>query len=89
MTLNIVVPVGSIRFVMYDSREKSSTYGEFQEVVLSRKNYCRLTIPPKIWVGFQGAGKGTNLLLNMANIPHDDNEVDHVSLENFDYNWDV
>ena len=40
MTLNIVVPVGSIRFVMYDSREKSSTYGEFQEVVLSRKNYC-------------------------------------------------
>ena len=87
MTLNIVVPVGSIRFVIYDTREKSSTYGEFQEVVLSRKNYCRLTIPPKVWVGFQGEGKGTNLLLNMANIPHDDKEVDHLPLESIEYNW--
>ena len=87
MTLNLVVPVGDIRFVMYDGRKNSSTYRNFQEAVLSRKNYCRLTIPPKIWVGFQGLGKSTNLLLNMANIPHDDKEVDHLPLESIEYNW--
>ena len=87
MTLNLVVPVGDIRFVMYDGRKNSSTYRNFQEAVLSRKNYCRLTIPPKIWVGFQGLGKSTNLLLNMANIPHDHKEVDHLPLESIEYNW--
>jgi len=89
MTLNIVVPMGSIRFVVYDGRNSSSTFGNFQEFILSRSNYNRLTIPPGVWVGFQGVGVEDNILLNIANIPHDDNEVDHVPLEEFDYNWNI
>src|SRR6059058_200930 len=49
MTLNLVVPVGAIRFVIYDDRGGSATKGAFEEVVLSRENYCRLTIPPMLW----------------------------------------
>mgnify|MGYP003984874843 FL=1 len=87
MTLNLVVPVGSVRFVAYDNRNNSSKVGSFQEVVLSKEHYNRLTIPPKVWGGFQGIGSGVNLLLNIANIPHDDCEVDHMPLESFTYDW--
>jgi len=89
MTLNLVVPAGSVRFVVYDNRNNSPTFESFQEIVLSKENYNRLTIPPGVWVGFQGIGSDVNLLLNIANIPHDDCEVDHVSLESFPYDWNV
>ena len=87
MTLNLVVPIGSIRFVVYDNSKDSSTAGNFEEIILSTEHYARLTVPPKLWVGFQGVGKGTNLLLNIANIPHDDTEVDHTPLKSFGYDW--
>ena len=87
MTLNLVVPIGSIRFVVYDNRKDSSTAGNFVEIILSKEHYARLTVPPKLWVGFQGVGKGTNLLLNIANIPHNDTEVDHAPLKSFGYDW--
>ena len=87
MTLNLVVPIGSIRFVVYDNRKDSSTAGNFEEIILSKEHYARLTVPPKLWVGFQGVGKGTNLLLNIANIPHNDTEVDHAPLKSFGYDW--
>ena len=87
MTLNIVVPVGVIRFVVYDDRKNSSTFGSFQEFILSKDNYNRITIPPNVWVGFQGVGSEINLLLNIANIPHNDTEVDHAQLKSFGYDW--
>jgi dTDP-4-dehydrorhamnose 3,5-epimerase len=68
MTLNLVVPSGKVRFVIYDNRTNSKSYGVFQEVVLSKENYFRLTIPPKLYVAFQGISDSTNILLNIANI---------------------
>ena len=75
MTLNLVVPLGSVRFILFDERQGSSTYGECQEVVLSRDNYRRLTVPPMVWLGFQGMGEKDSLLLNIANIAHNPNEM--------------
>ena len=45
MTLNLIVPIGIVRIVMFDDRNYSSTNGMYQEIVLSRKNYKRLTVP--------------------------------------------
>lgn len=89
MTLNIVVPVGEIRFVLYDNRSDSPTYGQFLSLNLSKSNYCRLTVPPGIWMGFKGIGKDTNLLLNIASIPHDPEEADNLPIVNnlFEYDW--
>jgi dTDP-4-dehydrorhamnose 3,5-epimerase len=87
MTLNLVVPEGSIRFVIYDNRKESSTSGSFEDIILSEENYSRLTIPPRVWVGFQGIEKGTNLLLNIASIPHNDNEVSQMPLKELNYSW--
>ena len=75
MTLNIVVPVGQIRFALYDSRAEGPTAGKTFSVDLSPENYFRLTVPPGVWMAFQGLGKDLNLLLNVANMSHDPDEA--------------
>ena len=88
MTLNFVVPVGQIRFVLYDDRADSSTNGNFYDVTLSHDYYMRLTIPSGIWVAFEGVGKELNLLLNLANLEHDPLEVERKdSLNSIVYKW--
>ncbi|MGK5094975.1 dTDP-4-dehydrorhamnose 3,5-epimerase [Deltaproteobacteria bacterium TL4] len=88
MTLNLVVPVGAIKFVIYDDRLDSLPQKHFYEVTLSLKNYQRLTVPPRVWMGFQGVGAGdTNLLLNIANILHDPDEVDRCDEQAIKYSW--
>ena len=87
MVLNLVVPVGSVRFVVFDERENSKTMGQFSEIMLSRDNYGRLTIPPKLWVGFQGLDEQESLLLNIASISHDPDEVERRALKEIDYSW--
>ncbi|MBI4895186.1 MAG: dTDP-4-dehydrorhamnose 3,5-epimerase family protein [Candidatus Aenigmarchaeota archaeon] len=74
MTLNLIVPCGEVKFVLYDDRKGSKTYKETNEIILSIENYQRLTIPPMIWVGFTGLSKSTNMLLNIADIEHDPSE---------------
>jgi dTDP-4-dehydrorhamnose 3,5-epimerase len=88
MTLNFVVPVGKIRFVLYDDRDDSSTKYCFFEIVLSQDNFQRLTIPPRIWVAFEGVGEELNLLLNVANLEHDPAEVERKSdIFELKYKW--
>ena len=87
MVLNLVVPVGCVRFVIFDNRKGSKTEGRFGDFVLSRKNYGRLTVPPKLWVGFQGIDVQDSLLLNIASIPHDSDESISRELNEIDYDW--
>ena len=89
MTLNLIVPIGEIRFVVYDNRADSSSKGIFSEYCLSVQNYSRLTIPPGLWVGFQGVSKKESMLLNIANIPHDPDELDRTDIDNIKYNWEL
>ena len=87
MTLNLIVPFGKVRFVLYDNRNLLNT--QFQEVIISKKNYCRLTIPPMIWVGFQGLYEKESLILNIADIEHDANEVDKKSIDHIVFDWNA
>lgn len=87
MTMNLMVPQGEIKFVIYDDREQSRTYDNFFEIILSRKNYQRLTIKPSLWFAFQGLGKKDNLLLNISNIIHDPSEVDSKPIDEINYEW--
>jgi len=83
MTLNLIVPVGKIRFVLYDDRSDSKTKGAFNDFCLGPEiQYSRLTIPPGIWMAFQGVGDGQNLLLNIADISHDPSEAEQLQIEN-------
>jgi dTDP-4-dehydrorhamnose 3,5-epimerase len=89
MVLNLIVPVGSVRFVIYDSRNKSKSYGKFREVTLSKENYYRLTIPRMLWMGFQGLGERAGMLLNIADIMHTPQEFDRKEKNEIQYNWEV
>ena len=89
MTLNLVVPVGEIRIILFDDRSSSPNHGQSFSINLSRKNYQRLTVPPMLWLGFQGISEGTNLLLNIADIPHDPEEVTRKDLEELNFNWQL
>jgi len=89
MLLNIIVPSGAIRFVLYDDRKESKTYGIVQEVILSKENYQRLTIPAGIWMAFQGLSDDVNMLLNIASIVHDPEEAENLPVQNdrIPYQW--
>lgn len=85
MTLNLVVPVGKIRFVMHDDRPDSSSKGQTFAVEIGPDNYQRLTVSPGIWMAFEGLDDGLNLLLNMADMEHDPEEVERAELDRIQY----
>lgn len=91
MTLNYAVPHGNIKFVLYDDRAGSPTFGELQELFLGPDNYCLVTVPPLVWNGFKGVGTETALVANCASIPHDPDEIDRK--DPFDpsipYDWTI
>jgi dTDP-4-dehydrorhamnose 3,5-epimerase len=86
MTLNLIVPVGKIKFVLFDD---TNSTGQFQEIIVSKSNYCRLTVPPMVWVGFQGLSSNGSVLLNIADIEHNPNEVDRLETEKINYDWSI
>ena len=82
MTLNLVVPIGEVKFVVFDDQNI-----EFRLEILSQENYNRLTVPPGLWLGFMGLSKEKSMLLNVADLEHDPNEVDRLTLEEIEFNW--
>jgi dTDP-4-dehydrorhamnose 3,5-epimerase len=81
MTCNLVVPIGTVRFVIFDTDCKQS-----RTFILGAQNYVRLTIMPQHWFAFQGYDD-TNLILNISNIPHDPSEHVSKALEDIAYEW--
>lgn len=81
MTLNLVVPVGEIEFVVYDENTK-----EFFNIKLSKYNYQRLTVKPNLWMAFRGLGDN-NMLLNLASIEHDPDEAYNTNFDFINYGW--
>jgi dTDP-4-dehydrorhamnose 3,5-epimerase len=81
MTLNLVVPVGAIEFVVYDQESKS-----FFREILSQDNYQRLTVKPGAWMAFRGVGE-SNILLNLASIEHNPDEAINIELSEIDHEW--
>lgn len=80
MVLNLVVPIGKIRFVIFDDRAQSATFKEYFSITLSAaENYQRLTVSPGLWMAFEGIAE-TNLLLNIASIQHDPTESQNIPL---------
>ena len=85
MTMNVVVPVGQVRFVF--CCVNADGIEEFRIEEIGVDCYARITAPPGIWFGFQGLHTPQSLLLNIANIPHDPNEVERLALTDINYDW--
>ena len=81
MTLNLIVPLGEIEFVVYDEKTR-----EFFNVKLSQKNYQRLTVKAGLWMAFRGIEQNS-MLLNLASIEHDLKEAISLELDEINYEW--
>jgi dTDP-4-dehydrorhamnose 3,5-epimerase len=84
MTMNLIVPVGCVRFVFLNN---NSSKVRVEEIGVDR--YVRLSVPPGIWFGFQGLSDKPSLVLNIADILHDPDEVERVELRKFDFKWSL
>ena len=83
MTLNLVVPSGSVRFVF----ALNPIENIFRVEEIGENRYFRLTVPPGIWFGFQGLSSGSSLILNIADIEHDPSEVLKKPSSAFSFDW--
>jgi dTDP-4-dehydrorhamnose 3,5-epimerase len=83
MTMNLVVPVGNVKFVFF-----SMSDCKFRVENIGSDHYARLTVPPGIWFGFKGMSPESSLVLNMSSIVHDPSEVDRLSLADIEYSWE-
>lgn len=81
MTLNLVVPIGEVQFVIFNELN-----GAFYTHNLSKSNYKRLTVSPGLWMAFKGI-QSNNMLLNIASIEHDPDECDILEIDKIDYDW--
>jgi len=79
MTLNIIVPVGIIKFVFLDE------LGGIRKEEIGGNRYVRLTVPPGIWFGFEGMFSPFSMLINIADIPHNPSEVERKTLDELDF----
>ncbi len=82
MTMNLIVPLGRVRFVF-----RADGGDEFRVEEIGVDRYARITVPPGIWFGFQGLAEPQSLVLNIASIPHDPKEVERRAVTEIPYGW--
>lgn len=85
MTLNLIVPVGNVRFVFHLPEDRS----RFRTEVIGTSNYSRITLPPGIWFGFACHDSSSSLVFNLADIVHDPDETEKMNLKDIPYAWEA
>ena len=82
MTMNVIVPIGKVRFVFcLDAAD------DFRVEEIGVDRFVRITVPPGIWFGFHGLAEHQSLVLNIANISHDPEEIQRLTLSEIKYEW--
>jgi dTDP-4-dehydrorhamnose 3,5-epimerase len=81
MTMNLIVPIGNVRFVFYLGAD------QFRVEEIGEARYQRITVPPGLWFGFQGCAQPRSLVLNLADIIHDPKESERLSQANINFDW--
>ena len=89
MHQSVTVPVGSVKFVIYDDRPDSPSKDRVQTIEIGESRYEMLRIPPGVWYGFVGTAPGSSVIVNCASIPHDPSEVVRLpdSTPEIPYRW--
>ena len=92
-TDNMVCIQGNGKLVLYDNREKSSTYKKINEIFFGEKNPILITIPPNIWHGFKAIGGKQIIVLNcpteLYNYDNPDEYRFPYNTEKIKYDWEI
>jgi dTDP-4-dehydrorhamnose 3,5-epimerase len=88
-TAQLAVPIGRVRFALFDDRGDSHSNGATWDVTLGRDHYFLLTIPPGVWFAIQNVGTSEALIANCSSMPHDPTSIDRRPLSTVDipYDW--
>lgn len=91
MALNYAVIYGTVKLVLFDDRQESSTRNELMELFIGEGNYVLVKVPPKVWNGFKGVGLTHSIVANCSTIPHRPDEI--LRMDPFEnhipYKWDL
>ncbi|MFX1555118.1 MAG: dTDP-4-dehydrorhamnose 3,5-epimerase family protein [Promethearchaeota archaeon] len=92
-TDNMVCIKGNGKLVLYDDREKSTTYKNLNEIFFGEKNPILITIPPNIWHGFKAIGGKQIIVLNCPTEIYNYDNPDEYRLpyntEKIEYDWEI
>ena len=69
------VPSGNVEFFFIDGRHKSKSYFAEEKILVNKKNYKILKVPPGIWFSFRSLSK-LSVVSNCINNPHLDGETE-------------
>ena len=73
-TCLLTVPSGKVKFFFIDGRSKSKSYYKEEQIVISKKEYRLVLVPPGIWFSFKSLNK-LSIVANCINNPHSDKEI--------------
>jgi dTDP-4-dehydrorhamnose 3,5-epimerase len=85
MTLNLTVPRGKVKFVFVSPDNLT----KFHVIESGIDDYKRITVKPGVWFGFMGISEEESLILNIADIEHQSNEVHKRDIDSINYNWKI
>lgn len=77
-TAHFAVPVGEISMALFDNRPTSPTCGHLETLTVGRSQYVLVTVPPKIWYGFQGLTNPEALIVNCLDRQYDASQTDRL-----------
>jgi dTDP-4-dehydrorhamnose 3,5-epimerase len=82
-TDRLFVVLGLVRFVVYDARNGSPTFGRYNEFVVSEKNPGLLIIAPNLYHGWKNIGSNEAIIINMP-----DRMYNYEAPDALDLSWD-
>jgi dTDP-4-dehydrorhamnose 3,5-epimerase len=85
MTVNLMLVTGKVRLVVLESLDHEPEL----DLVLDAQQRKLVTIEPGKWYGFQGLSDAEAMLMNFANIKHEDLEVERLDHDaaGVSYTW--
>ena len=75
---------GKVKVGLYDSREKSPTFKQVQEVVMSFEEPALLKIPPLVYHGFKCIDKNESAVINIPTELYNHKEPDEFRVDAYD-----
>ena len=90
-TDNITCVSGMMKWVLYDNRDDSSTYGEINEFFIGEHAPLLITIPPFVYHGFKCISQKEALVINCPTEPYNYERPDEFRVaphnNEIPYNW--
>lgn len=84
MTMRLVCPVGSVRFVFAVHRD---TGWDFSEHIIGEDAYDMLIVQPGVVFGFQSVCDYESTVINLSNILHREEEVTRYDRSEIPFEW--